>query len=418
MHRQSQQLQLTSAYSMHSLFFFFLTETFLLEASAYAEELEITGTCRNWKNTNLKYYLKAAELRMWESSRLPENAPKYLNERSLEFHSCCWLLGQHQHSQGMLLPWHDIHCREGPHSLLHNRQPWLTVVWQTNAFPALWNISSELLWQLDEEDGQGAHRVCRWCQVPAVLTHAAPLASKPHEEEGTRLNCDQTAFCPESWARLGCVPRGNARKQHKQGHSPWFHTGRGFHQQCQHYFAIQPLLVCSFQTSEFYTQWFLEWASILPTLTRESQTGGKLCSTSNSFPARFQHLAWPTQQRKLPGSSWNPGCGLRKSDIMHAVKNKISNKIFHPHPPGNIVKKKKMPGKRATEITWELQHLCPSAPVLEKILLPSLTKSPSAYQEQSFPNLNAELLASSHCFWLMSVFAISLFSLMLSPRIH
>lgn len=31
------------------LFFFFLTQIFLLEASAYAEELEITGTRRNWK---------------------------------------------------------------------------------------------------------------------------------------------------------------------------------------------------------------------------------------------------------------------------------------------------------------------------------------------------------------------------------
>lgn len=32
-----------------AFFFFFLAQTFPLEASAYAEELAITGTRRNWK---------------------------------------------------------------------------------------------------------------------------------------------------------------------------------------------------------------------------------------------------------------------------------------------------------------------------------------------------------------------------------
>lgn len=124
------------------------------------------------------------------------------------------------------------------------------------------------------------------------------------------------------------VHKGEMPKAAQTSLFPFIPHWQGFLQRCQWYFAIQPLLVCSFQTSEFYTQWFLEWASILPTLTREGQTGGELCSTSNSFPARFQHLAWPTQQRKLPGSSWNPGCGLGKSDIIHVVANKFSNKIF------------------------------------------------------------------------------------------
>lgn len=165
--------------------------------------------------------------------------------------------------------------------------------------------------------------------APAVLAHAAPVASKPHEEEGTRMNCDQAGFVQKAgpgWGmHEGEIPESGTNKPIPLD-SPW----QGFLQRCPHYFTIQPLLVCNFQTSETYTQWFLEWASILPTLTREGQTGGKLCSTSNSFPARFQHLAWPTQQRKLPGSSWNPGCGLEKSDIMHAVANKISNKILPP----------------------------------------------------------------------------------------
>lgn len=126
--------------------------------------------------------------------------------------------------------------------------------------------------------------------APAGLAHAAPVASKPHEEEGTRMNCDQAGFVQKAgpgWGvHEGEIPESSTNKPIPLD-SPW----QGFLQRCPHYFTIQPLLVCNFQTSETYTQRFLEWASILPTLTREGQTGGKLCSTSNSFPARFQHLA-------------------------------------------------------------------------------------------------------------------------------
>lgn len=95
----------------------------------------------------------------------------------------------------------------------------------------------------------------------------------------------------------------------------------------------------------------------------------------------------------------------------YACKPKeISNKIFLPRKYW----------EKNTREAGNRNHLRSSAslPILEKMLSPSLTKSPRVYQEQSSPNMNAELLGTSHSFWLMPVFSISLLSLMLSPRIH
>lgn len=167
---------------------------------------------------------------MWECSHLPANAPKYLNERSLAFHSWCWLLGQHQHSQWWLLLWHDTHCRGGPHSLLQNRQPWLTVVSETNAFPALWNISSQLPWQLDEgvgtlQDGQGAHGVCRSRQVMPATSCTGSCSSSGLK---TSWRWDQAELWPRKLGQAGACTKGKCQKQHKQACSLSFHTGRAF----------------------------------------------------------------------------------------------------------------------------------------------------------------------------------------------
>lgn len=52
--------------------------------------------------------------------------------------------------------------------------------------------------------------------APAVLAHAAPVASKPHEEEGTRMNCDQAGFVQKAgpgWGvHEGEIPESGTNK--------------------------------------------------------------------------------------------------------------------------------------------------------------------------------------------------------------
>lgn len=73
---------------------------------------------------------------------------------------------------------------------------------------------------------------------------------------------------------------------------------------------------CSSQTLEICTRWLLEWASILPTLKEQGQTGVKLCSTSGSFPVSLQCLAQCAQRQKAVCSNQSPACRLRKPEII------------------------------------------------------------------------------------------------------
>lgn len=111
------------------------------------------------------------------------------------------------------------HTAEGAHTACSRTGSPDWQLSQRNAFPALWNISSELFWQLNEahwemgrsREPAGCAGQGRGCQVPAALAHAAPLVPnlmKRRPGWTVTRNLDQAC----AW--------GNARKQHKQAHSP------------------------------------------------------------------------------------------------------------------------------------------------------------------------------------------------------
>ena len=111
----------------------------------------------------------------------------------------------------------------------------MTVVSKTNAFAPLWDNGGKLPWQLGEgggalRDGEGA--ASPWgAQVKAGTARkhrtgfigscsSSDMASKPHKEEGTKLNCDQAGFVQKAGQGWGVHERKAPAKQHEQARTP------------------------------------------------------------------------------------------------------------------------------------------------------------------------------------------------------
>lgn len=141
---------------------------------------------------------------------------------------------------------------------------------------------------------------------------------------------------------------------------------------------------------------------------------GNFVPPPTHFPPGFSTWLDPRSREscQVPAETLAVGSESQTLCMLQQTKSAIKSS-----PLGNIGKKNVREAGNRSHLRTSASLPISSSPREDTFTFTD-SKAQVFYQEQSSPSLNAELLGISHSFWLMSVFAISLFSLMLSPRIH